>query len=56
MGQSVKICYYKAVYVAEVLFAFLWNQIVPHYWLACFSIPMRMSLYISSLRRGKTAS
>ena len=23
--------------------AFLWEQIVPHYWLTCFSFPMRMS-------------
>ena len=25
------------------LLAFLWEQTVPHYWLTCFSIPMRMS-------------
>ena len=23
--------------------AFLWEQTVPHYWLTCFSIPMRIS-------------
>ena len=23
--------------------AFPWGQTVPHYWLTCFSIPMRMS-------------
>ena len=33
--------------------AFLWEQTVPHYWLTFFSIPMRMSFYINSLRRAK---
>ena len=33
--------------------AFLWEQTVPHYWLTCFSIPMRMSSWINSLRRVK---
>ena len=32
--------------------AFLWEQTVPHYWLTCFSTPMRMSLSINSLRRA----
>ena len=29
--------------------AFLWEQTVPH----CLSIPIRMSLYINSLRKAK---
>ena len=33
--------------------AFLWEQTVPHYWLTCFSIPMRMSFEINSIRRAK---
>ena len=33
--------------------AFLWEQTVPHYWLTCFSIPMKMSFYINSLRKAK---
>ena len=33
--------------------AFLWEQTVPHYWLTCFSIPMRTSFQINSLRRAK---
>ena len=31
--------------------AFLWEQTVPHYWLTCFSIPMKMSFWINSLRK-----
>ena len=34
-------------------FAFLWGQTAPHYWLTCFSIPMRTSFQINSLRRAK---
>ena len=30
------------------LLAFLWEQTVPHYWLTCFSIPMKMSFWINS--------
>ena len=33
--------------------AFLWEQTVPHYWLTCFSIPMKMSFWINSLRKAK---
>ena len=33
--------------------AFLWEQTVPHYWLTCFSIPMKMSFWINSLRKTK---
>ena len=33
--------------------AFLWDQTVPHYWLTCFSIPMKMSFWINSLRKAK---
>ena len=33
--------------------AFLWEQTVPHYWLTCFSIAMRMSFQINSSRRAK---
>ena len=33
--------------------AFLWEQTVPYYWLTCFSIPMRTSFQINSLRRAK---
>ena len=33
--------------------AFLWEQTVPHHWLTCFSIPMRTSFQINSLRRAK---
>ena len=33
--------------------AFLWEQTVPHYWLTCFSFPMRMSFFVNSLRRAK---
>ena len=33
--------------------AFLWYQTVPHYWLTCFSIPVRTSFDINSLRRAK---
>ena len=33
--------------------AFLWEQTMPHYWLTCFSIPMRTSFWINSLRRAK---
>ena len=32
--------------------AFLWEQTVPHYWLTCFSIPMKMSYWINSLRKA----
>ena len=32
---------------------FLWEQTVPHYWLTCFSIPMKMSFWINSLRKAK---
>ena len=53
MGQSVKICHYTALYVAEILVAFLWDQIVPHYWLTCFSIPMRMSFSDKLIKKGK---
>ena len=31
----------------------LWEQTVPHFWLTCFSIPMRTSFQINSLRRAK---
>ena len=33
--------------------AFVWEQTVPHYWLTCFSIPMKMSFWINSLRKAK---
>ena len=33
--------------------AFLWEQTVPHYWLTGFSIPMKMSFWINSLRKAK---
>ena len=33
--------------------AFLWEQTVPHYWLNCFSIPMKISFWINSLRKAK---
>ena len=33
--------------------AFLWEQTVPHYWLTCFSVPMKMSFWINSLRKTK---
>ena len=33
--------------------AFLWEQTVPHYWLTCFSISMKMSFWINSLRKAK---
>ena len=33
--------------------AFLWEQTVPHYWLTCFSIPMKMSFQTNSLRKAK---
>ena len=33
--------------------AFLWEQIVPHYWLTCFSIPIKMSFWINSLKKAK---
>ena len=38
---------------SEKWLAFLWEQTVPHYWMTCFSVPMRMSLKINSLRRAK---
>ena len=34
---------------------FLWEQTVPHYWLTCFSIPMKMSFWINSLRKAKAS-
>ena len=49
MGRSVKICHYTAFYVAEILVVFLQDQIMPHYWLTCFSVPMRMSFSDKSL-------
>ena len=39
--------------LSEKWLAFLWERTVPHYWLTCFSIPMRISFYINSLRRAK---
>ena len=30
-----------------------WEKTVPHYWLTCFSIPMKMSFWINSLRKAK---
>ena len=33
--------------------AFLSEQTVPHYWLTCFSIPMKMSFQMNSLRKAK---
>ena len=33
--------------------AFLWEQTVPHYWLTCFSVPMKMKFKINSLRKAK---
>ena len=33
--------------------AFMWEQTVPHYWLTYFSIPMKMSFWINSLRKAK---
>ena len=33
--------------------AFQWEQTVPQYWLTCFSIPMKMSFWINSLRKAK---
>ena len=33
--------------------AFLWEQTVPHYWLTCFSIPVKMSLLDKLINEGK---
>ena len=33
--------------------AFPLEQTVPHYWLTCFSIPIKMSFWINSLRKAK---
>ena len=33
--------------------AFLWEQTEPHYWLTCFSVPMKMGFWINSLRKAK---
>ena len=33
--------------------AFLWEQTETHYCLTCFSIPMKMSFWINSLRKAK---
>ena len=33
--------------------AFLWEQTVPQHWLTGFSIPMKMSFWINSLRKAK---
>ena len=33
--------------------AFPLEKTVPHYWLSCFSIPMKMSFWINSLRKAK---
>ena len=33
--------------------AFVQEQTVPHHWLTCFSIPMKMSFWINSLRKAK---
>ena len=38
---------------SDKLLAFLWEQTVPHYWLTCFSIAMKMSFYINSFRKAK---
>ena len=51
MGRSVEICHYTAFYVAKILVAFLQDQIMPHYWLTCFSVPMRMSFSDEKLSR-----
>ena len=32
---------------------FLWEQTVPQYWLTCFSIHMKISFWINSLRKAK---
>ena len=33
--------------------AFLWEQTVPHYWLTCFSIPMKMSFLDKLIKESK---
>ena len=33
--------------------AFLWEQTVPHCWLACFSIPIRLSFLDKLVKEGK---
>ena len=33
--------------------AFLWEQTVPHYWLTCFSIPMKMSFQIGKRKLAR---
>ena len=33
--------------------AFLWEQTVPHYWLTCFSIPMKMSFLDKLIKEDK---
>ena len=55
MGRSVKICYYTAFYVAEILVAFLRDQIMLPYWLTYFSVPMRMSFSGKSFLESSTS-
>ena len=38
---------------SENCLAFLWEQTVPHYWLTCFSIPMKMSFLDKLIKEGK---
>ena len=33
--------------------AFLWEQTVPHYWLTCFSIPMKIEFLDKLIKEGK---
>ena len=33
--------------------AFLWEQTVPHYWLTCLPIPMKMSFLDKLIKEGK---
>ena len=33
--------------------ALLWEQTVPHYWLTCFSVPMRMNFLDKLTKEGK---
>ena len=55
MSRSVKICHYTAFHVAEILVAFLWDQIMRHYWLTCFFVPMRMNFLDKSFLENSTS-
>ena len=59
-NQSLKIKLEVIIYMSGLVdsfsdkwLAFLWGQTVPHYWLTCFSIPIKMSFWINSLRKTK---